>query len=316
MTTELMALDRVRRRQHGILTRAQLWRAGVTEGQVRADLEARRWRALNEVVICTHNGPLTTPQAQWATVLSAAAPAALAGLTAMQGWGVSGFAADPIHVLVARGARVTAVPGIPITVHESRRFSVDDICTEQSPNATSLERSVVDAAVWSRDALTASRIIVAPIQQRKTSAGQLRETLENAGHVKYRRVLLALLSDLYGGAEALSEVSFLRWCRRHGFPRPVLQVRLDNAGRRRYVDAVFRGLHGRRVLVEVDGGVHLTLATRWQDTSKDNDAVIAGELTLRFPSVAIHSDDPAAVRQLREALGLVSVRRASGNAPR
>jgi hypothetical protein len=314
MTSDLMALDRVRRRQHGILTRAQLRRAGVSEGRVRADLEAGRWRALNEVVVCTHNGPLTAAQAEWAAVLSAAAPAALAGLTAMLGWGVSGFGADSIHLLVVRGARVTAVPGVTVAVHESRRFGVDDICAGRAPNSTSLERSVVDAAVWSRDVLTASRIIVAPVQQRKTSAVQLRETLENAGHVRHRRVLLALLADLHGGAEALSEVGFVRWCQRHGFPRPELQVRLDTQQRRRYIDAAFRGSHGRRVLVEVDGGVHLTLTSRWRDTSKDNDAVLAGELTLRFPSVAIHTDDPAAVRQLREALGLVSVGRAYSNA--
>jgi hypothetical protein len=120
-----------------------------------------------------------------------------------------------------------------------------------------------------------------------------------------------LLADLDGGAEALSEVAFVRWCRRHGFPRAQLQVRLDARGRRRYLDAVFTRPDGRRVLAEIDGGVHLTLATRWLDTAKDNDAALSGELTLRFPSVALHCDDAAAIRQLREALGLGSAPRAS-----
>jgi hypothetical protein len=60
--------------------------------------------------------------------------------------------------------------------------------------------------------------------------------------------------------------------------------------------------NGRRVLTEIDGGVHLTLAARWKDTAKDNDAMIAGETTLRFPSVAIYADDPVAVAQLIAAL--------------
>jgi hypothetical protein len=173
---------------------------------------------------------------------------------------------------------------------------------------------VIDAAVWSSDVWTASRIVVTAVQQRRTTAAALREALTSAGYVNHRRVLLALLTDLQGGAEALSEVAFLRWCRRHDFPRPHLQVRLDGLGKRRYIDAAFRGSRGRLVLVEVDGGIHLTLATRWKDTAKDNEASIAGKLALRFPSVAIHSDDPVAIRQLRAALDLVSATRAAGDA--
>jgi very-short-patch-repair endonuclease len=62
----------------------------------------------------------------------------------------------------------------------------------------------------------------------------------------------------------------------------------------------------RVVRVEVDGGVHLSLTQRWRDTAKDNDAALDGRVILRFPSVAIYTDDPVAVRQLRRALGLVS----------
>jgi hypothetical protein len=84
-------------------------------------------------------------------------------------------------------------------------------------------------------------------------------------------------------------------------------VRLDSGGRRRYLDATFRLPGGRVVRVEIDGGVHLSLTTRWLDTLKDNDATLAGQLVLRFPSVALYLDDPRAVHQLRRALGLVSV---------
>lgn len=57
--------------------------------------------------------------------------------------------------------------------------------------------------------------------------------------------------------------------------------------------------------MEVDGGVHLTLAQRWLDTRNDNDAVLSGATVLRFPSVAVHLNDPVAVSQLSRALGLV-----------
>jgi hypothetical protein len=199
-----------------------------------------------------------------------------------------------------------AVPGLEAVVHESRRFCADDVVRCVGLPATSLDRSVVDAAVWSGDSRTATRIIVAPVQQRRTDAGRVYAELERAGNVRHRRALLQFLGDLAGGAEALSEVEFLRWCRRHRFPTPTMNVRLDSAGRRRYLDAQFVRPDGTVVDVEIDGGVHLTLTTRWLDTAKDNDAMLAGRVSLRFPSVALYTDDPRAVAQLRQALRRVS----------
>jgi hypothetical protein len=205
-------------------------------------------------------------------------------------------------VAVRLGARVLRVPGVTSVVHESRRFTVDDIRYGGAPPSTSLERSTIDAAAWSAHAITASRIVVAPVQQRLMLPGILIAELQRVGLVRHRRLLWNLLCDLHGGAQALSEVEFIRWCRRHNFPRPRLQIRVDADGYRRYLDAVFRTADGEVVYVEIDGGIHLTLATRWADTAKDNDAALAGQVTLRFPSVAIHTDDPRAVEQLRRAL--------------
>ncbi len=267
---------------------------------------------LNELVVCTHNGPLTPEQARWAVVLSAAGPAATCGLTSLAQWKVRGFETADVHVIVCRGARVLGVLGVNVVVHESRRFGPADIRTGSGPPSTSLDRSTIDAAAWSKQPLTASRIVVAPVQQRLTLPGNLLLELAVAGAIRHRRLLRSLLLDLDGGNQALSEVEFLRWCRRHHFPRPQLQVRLDSGGRRRYLDATFRLPDGRVLYVEVDGGIHLTLTTRWTDTAKDNDALLDGLTTLRFPSVAIYSDDPRAVAQLRRALGLVSTSGCSG----
>jgi hypothetical protein len=295
-------LDALLRQQSGLATRHQLRGCNVSGSYVRAQLTARRWQELNDIVICTHNGPLTERQSWWAAVLTAQPPVGLCSLTAMQYWDITGFPTPTVHILVVRGARVLPLAGVDVAIHESRRFTARDILPRLPP-VTGIERSIVDAAVWSADIKTATRVIAAPIQQRRTSAMRLREELEAAGMVRFRRILLPFIADLEGGAAALSEVAFLRWCRRHGFPKPHTQVRLDNLGRRRYLDAAFRATNGSTTYVEIDGGIHLTLATRWADTAKDNDAVIANQRTLRFPSVAIYSDDPRAVAQLRAALG-------------
>ena len=292
--------------QNAVATRRQLVDAGHSVATVRAQIDAGRWRSLNDRVVCLHNGPLTPLQRRWAVFLSAQSPAAMCGRTAMSMWGVTGHCDNAVHVLVRRGGRVLPVPEVEIVVHESRRFNPSDIAYGRSPQLTSLARATVDAAIWTRDARAAARVMVAPVQQRLELAANLVRELERAGRVRHRRVLISLCRDLVGGAQALSEVEFLSFCRRHGLPRPELQVRLDNAGRRRYLDATFRLAGHRVVRVEVDGGVHLTLTSRWLDTMKDNDATLAGELVLRFPSVALYLDDPRAVRQLRRALGLVS----------
>jgi hypothetical protein len=217
---------------------------------------------------------------------------------------VTGFMTEVVHVLIRRGARVLPVPGVVVDVHESRRFGVDNVVRLSGYSVTSMTRSAIDAAVWSRDVVTGYRVLVAVVQQLGLRPGDLITELEQAGKVRQRRPLLRLLADLEGGAQALSEVDFLAFCRRHGFPKPTLQARLDSGGRRRYLDAKFRRSDGSVFHVEVDGGVHLTLATRWKDTRKDNDAALDRQLVLRFPSVAIHTDDEDAIRQMREALRL------------
>jgi hypothetical protein len=299
--------------QCGIATRQQLQMAGLTDDFIRAQIDAGRWRTINESAVSVHNGPLTAMQTRWAAIFSSPPPLALCGLTALECHGITGFATAAVHILVGRGARVLPTDAVDIVVHESRRFTMGDVLPRRPP-ITTIERATTDAAVWSPDIKSATRVLTAAVQQRRTTAGRLTAELSAAGQVKYRRVLLPFLADLEGGAEALSEVAFLRWCRRHGFPKPAMNVRVDHLGRRRYLDATFRTANDRLLLVEIDGGIHLSLAARWSDTAKDNDAVIADQRTLRFPSVAIYSDDPVAVRQLAHALGLV--RRIRGQSTR
>jgi hypothetical protein len=281
-------------------------RAERSPGYVDAQVAARRWRRLNDDVIVLHNGPLTREQARLAVYLSAQHPAALCSLTAAEMCGLHGFETDDVHILIHRGARVLPVPGVSTVVHESRRFREADIATLYAPARVAVERAVIDAAAWTRQAAQAGRLVAAAVQQRLTSPDALAETLASAGQVRHRRVLRLLLADLSGGAQALSEVEFLRFCRRHGFPTPTMNVRVEVGGRRRYLDAVLTAPNGAVVRIEIDGGVHLSLAARWKDTRRDNALALRGIHSLRFPSIAIYTDDPEAVRQIRAALQVVS----------
>src|SRR4051794_18876872 len=74
-------LSVIAERQFGIVTRADLARAGVSRHVVAAQLVAQRWRALGATVIALHNGPLSRVQQWSAAVLAAEGPVGLAGRT-------------------------------------------------------------------------------------------------------------------------------------------------------------------------------------------------------------------------------------------
>src|SRR5438309_6797949 len=98
--------------QAGVATRTQLLAEKLSWGFIRSQLEARRWRELNEHVVVNHNGPLTYEQQLGAVYLSAPQPAAMGGLTGMAQWGITGVDTSRVHILVRRGARVLAVPDV------------------------------------------------------------------------------------------------------------------------------------------------------------------------------------------------------------
>lgn len=297
-----MDLQRLNRRQHAIATRAQLDEAGVSRALVTANLDGNRWRRLNERVICLHNGPLTRRQQLWAVLLSGSRLAALAGLTVLELNLLRGFKTDGVHLLIPQGSRFLGVPGVEVHLHPCRRFPADDIRLLNDLRTTLPDRAVIDAACWTPDPMTAARLVVAGVQQLRIYPSLLKQELLARRTSRHRRLLLLLCNDLEGGAEALSEVEFLAFCRRHGFPRPTLQVRGEAGGRRRYLDATFRRPDGSTFGVEIDGGIHLQLKVKARDDLKDNYAKLARRLVLRFPSVLIYTDDPEAVQQIRSAL--------------
>jgi hypothetical protein len=253
-------------------------------------------------VLVLHNGPLTEQQQWWVATL---AVGPLAGRTALTAWGVKGWTSDKVEVLCARGERPERPRGIALKVHESRRFLPEHVHPVREPRRVFVERAAIDAAAWTKNARHACGLLAAVVQQQKSSAPRLIEELSRAGRVRHARVMRAILRDIEGGAQALSEVDLARVCRGYGLLVPERQViRLDSAGRRRYLDARVSAPNGRSILVEVDGALHLLASTYWDDMKRLNDIVIGGEKVLRFPSAAFHVDEATVGNQLRRACGL------------
>ena len=288
--------------QCDVVTRQQLTDGDVTDDRVRAQVDAGRWRQLTPTLFVLHNGPLTLEQQWWAATL---AVGPLAGRSALQSWGVTGWEPGKVEVLVRRGEHPPIPRGVPILVHESRRFEPSDIHLVREPRRVGVARAAVDAAAWTKQPRSACGLLAAVVQQGKAPARQLSEELARAGAIRHRRLLRAVLNDIGGGAQALTEVDLGRVCRRYGLLVPERQlVRVDSHGRRRYVDARVCAPNGRSVLVEVDGALHLIASTYWQDMLRLNEILIGGEPVLRFPSIALHLDEATVGNQLRRACGL------------
>src|SRR5581483_10777925 len=110
--------------------------------------------------------------------------------------------------------------------------------------------------------------------------------------------------DIGGGSQALSEIDFVRLCRRHGLPVPIRQeMRRERSGRRRYLDATWRRTDGRSVIAEVDGALHLAPRRWWDDQLRQNELTLSDALVLRFPSVIVRAEPQVVAEQLARALG-------------
>lgn len=298
-------LGALAQRQDAVLLRSQLVGCGVSRAHVEAQFAARRWQQLGPLLVVLHNGPLSERQRLWAAVLNGGTPAALCARTAAAEAGLIGWEAAVVEIVVPRGTRVQRLPGIPARVHESRRFSAEDIHPTRLPPQTRPARSVIDAAVWTRRPRSACGLVAAAVQQGVCLADLLEDELELAGKVRHHRLLRSALVDIGGGAHALSEIDFGRLCARFGLPAPERQVvRFDASGKRRYLDAVLRTPTGRTVVIEIDGAVHLLPERYWDDMQRDNELTIAGDRHLRFPTVALHLEPAKVAGQIRRALAL------------
>jgi hypothetical protein len=229
--------------------------SGWTKDRIRNQVQADRWQRIGRAVVL-HNGAPTPEELRRAALIVLGPRAVLTAFTALEEWGLKGWERDRIHVLVPRGARVARPSALALRVHYT-----DNWVPGEQHGARLLHRpapAAVRAAGTFAQSRPACGILAAIVQQRLARPDDLLAAVENAPRTRHRAVLLGAARDIGQGAHALSEIDFARLCRSAHLPEPNRQaVRKDRFERRRYLDVewVFPG--GRRVVVEVDGALHL-----------------------------------------------------------
>ncbi|GAB3806717.1 endonuclease domain-containing protein [Micromonospora zhanjiangensis] len=257
-------------------------------------------------MLASRNGPLAEDQHRWVAVLAAGEGAMLAGLAAAKAGGLRGsWRYELLDVLVPHGRRVASLLnrlplGLPpVRVRRTRQLPESDRQAGR-PSRTTMARSLVDAAQWARTDDEAQSILAAGCQQRRVTPAEIDAVVERMPNVKRHRLIRHTLADIAGGAEALSEIDFVRLCRRNRLPVPDLQERrVDAGGRTRYLDARWRRW---RLHVEIDGAHHMEARYWAADLRRQNEIWIAGDRILRFTAFDVRHHPDDVVAQLRAAL--------------
>ena len=269
---------------------------GWTFDEIRSQFRAHRWQRVGRAAVL-HNGAPTADELRRAALIVLGPRVVLTAFTGLAEWGLVGWEREPVHVLVPRGARVKRPQGLPLRIHYTGdwgRVRMHDGRRLHRPAPA----AVVAASTFALPR-PACGILAATVQQRIARPNDLIRALEQAPRTRHRRVLLAAGHDIAQGAQALSEIDFIRLCRSAGLPEPTRQaVRRDRSGRRRYLDVEWVLPDRRRVVVEVDGALHLAPKRWWADQLRQNELVISGDRVLRYPSVVVRCEPALVIDQL------------------
>ncbi len=216
LPTAATAAARIRRRaeverlaadQGGVVHRRQLYAAGMTRWQVSAQVRADRWKRLGpETVLILPQGPSLETE-WWRAVLEVGPGALLGGVSALESYGLRGIGSDRIQVAAPKSCRPRGARGV--RVYETRRLRPEDIAVSTLPRLRPAPAALF-AALWARSDREAALLIVAPVQQRITTAEAISTALDRVVRHPRRRLLRAVVADVREGAQSLGELDFAR----------------------------------------------------------------------------------------------------------
>lgn len=281
-----------------VLTTAQAC-ARFGRGHVRQQLTTKRWQRPVRGVVVRHNGPLDTADEHLVALLSCSPGAALAGLTALQYDGLTGFESDDIDIVLPEGARRLDRSGV--TYHWSTMLSDADVHPLRTPRRTRPHRCVVDAASWSpwRAERRVRAIVLAGVQQGLVRPRDLRKALSRRGPCRHRALIVESILDARGGIQSIPEFDFEMIRRRHGLPEPVRQSIRRRKDGKFYLDAEWPDYD---TACEIHGIPHIRV-TQWEsDLARANEIVIAGPRLLVFSSYAVRRQQARVADQLLRML--------------
>jgi Protein of unknown function (DUF559) len=293
----LAALLELALQQGSVVSRRQLYRRGLSRGEVRWQVRARRWQRVGSQSLCLHTGPLTVEAQHWAAVFEAGPRAYLDGATSLVASGLKNFTPDSIRVSVPKGSRARRrTPGLDI--RETRRWDAADVSPGGVPRSR-VPVAAVRGALWAKSDRQATLLVTMTVQQDLCTAEDLGVEMLRIRRDKRRGLLHGVILDLIGGVGSLGELDFLRGCRERGLPEPEKQVLFRASNGKYYLD--FRWPRWK-VVVEVDGIQHQWAEQIVGDALRQNAIAIAGDTIIRLPLLGFRVSPDAFFAQVEAAL--------------
>jgi len=298
MSTRLRELHELAAGQGGVLSRRQLYGRGVSRGELRWQVRARRWQRVGRHAVALHTGPLTQQAIWWSAVLEGGPRAFLDGATALVAEGLRHFEVSTIRVSVPRGAGVRARRTRTLDLRETRRWRADDVMPTGVPRARP-PIAAVRGALWAVSDKQAALLLTMTVQQGLCTPQEIGRQLLRVRRDRRRAHLHQVVLDLIGGVRSLGELGFIEECRARAIPLPDRQAVVRGKDRRYYLD--FRWSRWG-VVVEVDGIHHLWAQSQVGDALRQNAVVLKNDRVLRLPLLGLRIAADEFFEQIEAAL--------------
>jgi very-short-patch-repair endonuclease len=284
------AARRLAKKQHWVITRAQLLGLGFTSGAIRERIANGRLHAFWPGVYAVDRPELSREGLFMAAVLACGTNAVLSHLSAAILWGICRVPMRMIEISVplARNPRRSR-----INVH--RRSTIDATVFNNIP-VTTPTQTLLDIA-GSLSAEQYERAVNEAVNKDLVDPEELRRALDTIGPLPGVRPLRRLLDrDTYVCTDTELEQRFVPIARRAGLPKPETQVHLG--GRR--VDFFFRELG---IVVEANSlRFHRTASQQANDARRTQEHIANGLLPVPFTHHQITYEAKYVEHTLRKAV--------------
>ena len=290
-----VALARLVRRQHGVVSRGDLRALGLSDDAIDRRVAAGRLHRLHRGVFAVGHTLLTGKGRSMAAVLACGDGAALFHASAADLLGIRRSDSAWIDVVVPTGAGRAKRAGIRL--HRVRTLRADEVTTHDGIRVTTPARTLLDlAATLTRDRLERAldRTEILELTDYPALDAMARAHPHHRGSNKLR----AALGTYLAGTMTRSDLEdlFLSICRHHGLPRPRVNHHL--AGNE--VDFLFVE---ERLIVEIDSWrYHKTRRAFDQDRARDALHLTLGYRTIRFTDRQLDRDPNGVAATLQAAL--------------
>jgi very-short-patch-repair endonuclease len=288
------------RRQHGLVTFAQLAELGVTEKMRRRRITSGQWTKTGRSVVRIAGTTVTWESELMASVLAAGDGAMASHRSAAVLWNLEGFRKGKPELVVPHEQRYR---GSGARVHRSTDLDRVSAVVRNGIPATPPARTLLDLGA----VVSPARVHVAIDDARRRELADWDDLLAIlVAHARRGRdgvgTLRSILDEHFGEV-AVTESGFERLVvaalLESGLPRPVLQHTVTMVGHTYRLDLAYPE---RRLGIELDGGTHLRREVWENDHVRQNAFILAGWTLLRFTWRDYLQRRPALVHEVWAAL--------------